>query len=146
MHIASILDRAAQLWPDREAVVSGDIRLQYARFAERARALAAALRGAGLELGNRVTIVRPNGHVFLEAYFAAAYAGLVLVPINTRLTGREVALILRDSGARLVLAHEDHRSLVEEALAGDLPALPRVIWSSDAQLDEYWRDHDKRVH
>ena len=136
MHIAAILDRAAQLWPGREAVVCGDIRLNYARFAERARALGAALRGAGLDLGDRVAIVHPNDHVFLEAYFAAAHAGLVLVPINTRLTGREVAFILRDSGARLVLAHEDHRPLVEDALAGDLPALPRVIWSTATQLDE----------
>ncbi len=136
MHIAAILDRAARLWPGREAVICGDVRLPYARFAERARALAAALRGAGLGVGDRMAIVHANGHVFLEAYFAAAYAGLVLVPVNTRLSGREVAFILRDSGARLVLAHEDHRALVEEALAGELPALPRVIWSTAAQPDE----------
>ena len=136
MHIAAILDRAAQLWPGREAVVCGDIRLNYARFADRARALAASLRGAGLEVADRVAIVHPNGHVFLEAYFAAAHAGLVLVPINTRLSGREVAFILRDSGARLLLAHEDHRALVEEALAGELPALPRVIWSTDTGPDD----------
>ena len=133
MHIAAILDRAARLWPRREAVVCGDVRMPYSLFAERARSLAAALRGAGLDVGDRVAIVHPNGHVFLETYFAAAYAGLILVPVNTRLSPSEVAAILGDSGARLVLAHEDHRALVEASLAGGLAALPRVIWSSDSE-------------
>ncbi len=132
MHIAASLDRAARLWPRREAVVCGDVRMPYALFAERARALAAALRAAGLEAGDRMAILHPNGHVFLEAYFAAAYAGLILVPVNTRLSAGEVSGILGDSGARLILAHEDHRVLVEEALAGGLAALPRVVWSGDA--------------
>ena len=132
MHLAAILSRAEDLWPDREAVVCGEARLTYREFAARCRRLANHLRSDGLDVGDRVAILSPNCHVFLEAYFAAALAGLVLVPVNVRLHPREVAEILADSGAALVLGASDAAPSLgfgdpyEAALArADDGALPR---------------------
>ena len=103
MHIGSLLDRAVRLWPDREAVVCGDRRWSYAAFCRDSRALAAGLLAAGLRPGDRVAIHAPNSAEFLQAYFAAAYAGVILCPLNTRLAERELAAILASAGAKLVL-------------------------------------------
>ncbi len=128
MHIASIIDRAERLWPHQIAVVCGDHRVTYAELAPRCRALARALLGSGLSPGDRVAVLQPNTQPFVEATFATALAGLVLVPVNTRLAGREIAAILAHSGARLVLAHLDHRERLLAAMR--LGArVERVVWT-----------------
>ena len=114
----SILARAEALWPDKEAVVDGELRLSYREVGARARALAAYLRGRGLAPGDRVAILEVNSHAFLEAYFAAAAAGAVLVPLNYRLSADELAFILRDAGARWLLARVGFASLARRAAAG----------------------------
>ncbi len=131
MHIADTLDRAVRLWPDREAVASPCARLTYREFGQRVGALARALIEAGMVPGGRVALLLPNSSVFLEAYHAIARAGGVAVPINTRLAGREVALILEDSGADLLLAHPDFEPVVAAALDAVAPAAPRVVWSGE---------------
>jgi acyl-CoA synthetase (AMP-forming)/AMP-acid ligase II len=62
-----------------------------------------------------VAILSPNCHAFLESYFAAAGADLILVPLNIRLTARDLAFMLDDSGARMLIAHPDLRDLVTES-------------------------------
>ena len=129
MHIASLLGRAERLWPGREAVVCGDHRVTYAGLARRVRALAGALVREGVAPGDRVAILHPNGPEFVEAYFAAARVGAILTPLNTRLAGREIAAILDDSGARLLLAAGDLGESVLDALGRGAPSLRHLVWT-----------------
>ncbi|MFI2617145.1 acyl-CoA synthetase [Streptomyces sp. NPDC018584] len=64
------------------------------------------LRAAGLERGDAFAVVLPNGVEFFTAYLAAAQAGFYLVPVNHHLVGPEIAWIVADSGAKVLIAHE----------------------------------------
>jgi fatty-acyl-CoA synthase len=128
MPLDELLPKALKLYPKREAVVCGSLRMDYASFAERVWRLANGLESLGLERNDRVAILHENCHVFLETYFAAAHLGLILVPLNYRLSGRELAMILNDSGSKALIAQGKFRDKVD-----DLPKfsceLGRVIWT-----------------
>jgi acyl-CoA synthetase (AMP-forming)/AMP-acid ligase II len=121
------LNKALTLWPDREALVEGDLRFTYRELGKRVGALAQALKALGLTKGDRVAILAPNGYKFLECYYAHPLAGLVLMPINIRQSHDEIAAILKDSDASLLIAHNDFADLVSKVMA-ESPFVKGVIW------------------
>lgn len=138
MNLWSTLERAAQLQPERASVVDGGRAFSYPGVRHRCAALATFFRERGLVEGDRVAILAWNGHAFLEAYFAAAGAGLILVPLNVRLSARELADIVRDSGARWLVAHGEFEPVVAEVRV-QVP-LEGVLWiepARDAPLLEH---------
>ncbi|MBN1104132.1 MAG: long-chain-fatty-acid--CoA ligase [Deltaproteobacteria bacterium] len=128
MPLNELLPKALKLYPEREAVVCGDTRLNYREFAGRVWRLSQGLLRLGLKRGDRAAILHENCHVFLEAYFAAAHTGLILVPLNYRLSPRELAMILNDSGARILIAQGVFGDKVKDLPAG-VPGLEMVIWT-----------------
>lgn len=74
-----------------------------------------ALRSLGLQTGDTVAAVLPNGVHPVTVYLAALQAGLYYVPINYRLSAPEVAYILRDSDAKAFVSHERHAELATAA-------------------------------
>ena len=110
----AFLQRAAYLHPARVAVAHEDgRRITYGELEERCHRLANALRARGLRHGDRVAVLSPNAPAILEAHYAVPLAGGVLVAINTRLAPAEVDLILRHSGARVLLVDHALAPLVE---------------------------------
>jgi acyl-CoA synthetase (AMP-forming)/AMP-acid ligase II len=103
MHLWSLLDRAATQHPERLAVLDGELRLTWRQVARRTRNLASGLRERGVEPGARVALLDLNSAAFLEAYFACAGLGAVACPLNVRLAARELAAIVADAGARVLL-------------------------------------------
>src|SRR5215472_5660236 len=97
------LHRAAYIYPDKTAVVSGQQRYTYRQLAERSWRLASALRSAGLGKGDRVAALLFNSPAMLEAHFGVPAAGGVLVAVNNRLSSAEIGYILGHSGARYLL-------------------------------------------
>src|SRR5713226_4601392 len=93
--------RARRLYPDREAVVDGDLRLTYRQFFDRCDRWSSALQGLGIGRGDRVAYIAPNTHAQLESFYAVPQIGAVLVPINFRLTAGDFSYILAHSGARV---------------------------------------------
>ena len=67
----------------------------------RCQRLIAGLRNRGLRRGDRVAIIGPNCHRYLELYLAVPGAGMVLVPLNARHTDAELQYALEDSGAKI---------------------------------------------
>lgn len=102
---ADVLGERARLTPDGLAlvVVAPAARLSYRQLDERAVRCALAWRGLGLAPGERVAILAHNRVEYLDAFFAAGKSGTILVTLGTRLTVHELAPILEDSGARVVL-------------------------------------------
>ncbi|HEV2439841.1 MAG TPA: long-chain-fatty-acid--CoA ligase [bacterium] len=96
--------RAADVYGDRPAVIDGAERYTYATFADRCLRLAAGLRDAGLEPGDRAAVLAPNTHHALECYTAVPLAGGVLVPLNTRLSAADYRHIAGHAGCRVLLA------------------------------------------
>src|SRR5215218_2405937 len=125
----SFLERSADVWADRPAVVDGPRAWTYAEHHERVRRLAAALRDElGVRPGDRVAALLPNVAAMLELHYAVPGAGAVLVPLNTRLAAPEYTHILGHSGASLVVAAPSLRSPLEEALERMGEKAPRVVW------------------
>ncbi|WP_410578856.1 acyl-CoA synthetase [Amycolatopsis sp. lyj-108] len=93
--------------PERVALVDPDGRsIGYGELAAKANAYARGLQALGLEAGDVVVVLQPNGDELVAAYFAAIQSGLYIVVVNWHLVGPEVAYILSDSGAKAFLAHE----------------------------------------
>src|SRR5436189_1714454 len=105
--------RARKLYPDREAVVDGPLRLTYQQFFERCARWSTALQRLGVKQGDRVAYIAPNTHAQLESFYAVPQIGAVLVPINYRLSHEEFEYILTHSGATVVCAHEDYLEPVD---------------------------------
>ncbi|MFC9991775.1 acyl-CoA synthetase [Streptomyces sp. TSRI0445] len=80
------------------------------------------LRAAGLREGDAFAVVLPNGVELLTAYLAASQAGFYLVPVNHHLVGPEIAWIVADSGARVLITHE--RFAAAATAAADEARLP----------------------
>ncbi len=111
MNLASWLDRAARADPGRAAIFHGARRwATYGELAARVARLARGLREhASLGDGDRVAIFMKNCPEYLETLYATWWAGLAAVPVNAKLHRKELAFIVEDSGAKLVI--EDPRAL-----------------------------------
>ncbi len=115
--------------PDHPALRAAGVTWSYGQLGDRARRHAAGLRGLGLPAGARVAVLAEPAPALLVALLGQYLAGLVHVPINTRYRGLEVAHILRDSGAALVLVDQACAPALAEAIeqAPELAALPRIL-------------------
>lgn len=136
MNIAALLARSGRTFADRPALYRGhEVVATYGVLAERVARMAAGLRGRhGLAPGERVAIVMKNCPAYVEAMFACWHAGLACVPINAKLHAREIAYILENSGARLVLTEKSMAALAGEAASGILEA-PEILVAGDADYE-----------
>ncbi len=133
LSLASILAESALRHPERPALLAGPERVSYGRLWEQARRYASRLRALGVRAGDRVGILLLNTADFPRAYYGALALGAVVVPIHALLTPGEIAYILRDAGARLLIcggallangtagAAEAGAGLLEAALPDDAP-------------------------
>ncbi len=135
MPIEELLPKAVKLHGKNEAVVCGDIRMNYVTLAERTWSLSRGLLGLGLAQGDRIAIIHENCHVFLETYFAAAHLGLILVPLNFRLSQNELAMILDDSQSRVLIAQYNFLDRAG-GLDEKVQSLEEIIWTHRPPGDE----------
>lgn len=119
--IGGVLERAARLWPDKEAVIADERRVTYAQLDEMANRLANALSQMGITRGDRVAVMLPNWPEFVCAYYAVARMGVVIVPMNTRFRRREVEHIVSETGASALI-------VVDQFLGFDYVDLVRELW------------------
>ena len=106
LHAGQILSGHARLRPNTPAVRDLDRAMTFAEWNTRACRLANALTGLGLSRGDRVAVLAYNRIEWAEIYCAAAKAGLVVVPINFRLTTPETTFIIGDSGATALIVED----------------------------------------
>jgi long-chain acyl-CoA synthetase len=100
-NVAALLARSAHTWPRLPAVAQGGgVLSDYATLAARAARLAGAFAAAGLRRGERVAIVSRNHPGYVETLFGCWWAGLVAVPVNSKLHPKELAYVLANCGAR----------------------------------------------
>src|SRR5262245_28150587 len=111
--VTDFLRRAAQTYPDKVAIVDGDRRFTYAEFQGRANRLSNALTGLGLRKGDRVCILSPNSHYFLESFYGTSQIGVILVPLNYRLVAADHEYILNHAGVKAVLVDGEYTGVVD---------------------------------
>ena len=129
--VDDFLRRPAQLYPNKTAVVDGAKRFTYAEFQARANRLSHALLGMGVGADDRVCVLSPNSHFFLESFYATSQIGAVLVPLNYRLTAADHEYILNHAGVKVVLADWEYVSVVD-AIRPQLAAVEHYVMAQDA--------------
>ena len=134
--------RTRRLYPGREAVVDGDLRLTYREFLDRADRWSSALQGLGVRQGDRVAYIAPNTHAQLESFYAVPQLGAVLVPINYRLTPDDFVYIINHSGATVVCADQDHLAQVD-GIRDQLPGVRQFVALRGAAPG--WLDYEAAV-
>jgi HIP---CoA ligase len=120
---------AAENWGERPAVIDADLTVSYRRLVGASREAALGLLALGVEKGDRVALWLPNRWEWIAAAIAIQSTGAVLVPLNTRLKGREVADVLNRAGVRhLVSAGQFLGVFYPDMLADQaLPSLERIV-------------------
>jgi len=126
----SFLQRAAEVFPDKPAIVYADRSVTYRGFAAEATRLARALQESGVGAGDRVAFLCPNIPEMLVAHFAVPLAGAVLVAINTRLSAEEVRDICDHSGAKLLVVDSEFLPGLAPVLA-ELRTVQEVVAVTD---------------
>jgi acyl-CoA ligase (AMP-forming) (exosortase A-associated) len=112
-----MLQTSAERLAEKEAVVHGAERLTYRDLADRVEALAAALRDAGIQRGDRVGIYVEASVPQVIAIFAVSRAGGVFVPINSELFPDQVSHIIRDCGMKALITSGSRTADLAAALA-----------------------------
>lgn len=126
MLLNDMLTRAVRQYGNHRALVEGDFRLTYNELNERVQRLAAALQGLGLNHGDHVAVLAHNSFRYMEIYLACSMAGVVIAPINIRLSPHETAFILNDAEARALLLGGDFLPVLEK-IHGKLETIDHVI-------------------
>jgi fatty-acyl-CoA synthase len=112
MNTAEFLTISASIVPEREALVCGDVRLNYLQVQERVNRLANALTDLGIERGNKVAIMALNSHQYIETYYACAKLGAVFAPLNYRAKREELTYMVNNSEASAFFVGERYLELV----------------------------------
>jgi acyl-CoA synthetase (AMP-forming)/AMP-acid ligase II len=120
-NVGALVQKASRHFAQRTALVCGDRRLSYAELERRSNRLANALLGLGLRRGDRVGVCLPNGPEVVELELACYKAGLVKAPINARLSPREVAQVIGNAEAAVVLTTRDRAETFAPLINGPLP-------------------------
>ena len=120
------LRRAADVFPDRLAVLHGEFKHTWRDYDRRCRMLASALIRSGIGKGEVVAILCPNTPAMLEAHFGVPVTGAVLNTLNTRLDAAAIAFILEHSEARALFVDRQWSAVAKEALS-TLKSRPLVV-------------------
>jgi acyl-CoA synthetase (AMP-forming)/AMP-acid ligase II len=102
---AHSLDRAARYHPEGLALASEGKRATFRELHERVAGIATALSAYGFAAGDRLALLVPNEAEYLELVYACAWLGVIAVPLNTRLSPREIDLILLDATPHGLIRH-----------------------------------------
>lgn len=124
--IVGELDRQAERQPTRQFVRVGDGIRTYGELREASQELAAGLRAAGVQPGDRVAVLSANRIESIECFFGLAEAGAINVPLNVYLKGEFLRYQLRDSSATTLIVDGPALEAVRPIL-DDLPDLQRLV-------------------
>lgn len=126
MDLATKLAQLSRWRSDRDAIIDDSGAWSFRQFHSRIVRFGNALRGIGLRKGDRVALLVPDIREYLEADYGTMAAGLVRVPVDPRLTRRELVDVLQHAGARALVTHANFAERVER-LTAEVASLDHVI-------------------
>jgi long-chain acyl-CoA synthetase len=138
------LGRSARYFPNRAALASGGKRSTSRELHARVGRIAAALTKHGFKAGDRLAILLPNEPDYIQLVYACAWLGVIAVPLNTRLSVKEIDGILSDANPRGLIRHSSlpvptaqvswQLVLDQEPLDAQSDSIPDPIYDPDAIL------------
>ena len=112
----SFIERTAEVYPERLAIVHGELRQTWAQTYARCRRLASSLQRAGIAKNDTVAVMLPNTPPMVEAHFGVPMAGAVLNALNTRLDPETIAFMLDHGEAKAVIVDPEFATVIAKAL------------------------------
>ena len=135
MLLSSTLETAVKEHPQQQAVACDNLSFDYSELNRRVQRFAGSLMKRGFGFPDRIAIIHRNCHHFLESYLAAARIGAVLVPINYRLSPKEISFILENSDSKALIVegglYDTLRASIEQRPELDLVV---ITGSPDMEL------------
>ena len=132
MVLTETLRKAQKLFPQKYAIVCGGKRWTYGEFCHRVNRLSHCLKGFGIKKDDKVAILHPNCHTFLEAYYAIPQIGAISVPINYRLSPREIAFILQDSESKILIVDSMFKNQIDP-IRKEIRGIEKILWTGGAK-------------
>ncbi|MBS7707852.1 class I adenylate-forming enzyme family protein [Chelatococcus asaccharovorans] len=132
MDASSHVTHNASRFPAKIALIQGERKLTYRDLDAMSNRVANALVSWGTNPGDRVAMVVSSSIEWVVAYIGVLKAGCTAVPLNYRLTAKEIGMMLEDSGSRLVFVNSELIPIVPE-----LPTLERKVVIDTQSFDEF---------
>ena len=123
----SFIERTAEVYPERLAVVHGELRQTWGETYTRCRRLASALQRAGIGKNDTVAVMLPNTPPMVEAHFGVPMAGAVLNALNTRLDPEAIAFMLDHGEAKVVIVDPEFSITLQKALTMRQASTPLLV-------------------
>ncbi len=136
MNIAWWVQRWSELDPEKAALVYGGETITYRELHGRADRVSCWFQSLGIEKGDRVAAMLPNGPEFLEIYLACSRLGAIFIPVNFRLAGPELEYTLRNGRPRLFVFWEGYAETVSSlGLDQDFPLMLQAVARKDSAVE-----------
>jgi fatty-acyl-CoA synthase len=143
--VNDFIQRASQLYADKTAVVDGARRYSYREFHRRVNRLSNALLALGIRKGDRVCILSPNSHFFLESFYGTSQIGAILVPLNYRLVAADHEYILNHAGVKTVLVDWEYVKVVEQIRPNLKTVEHWIIAKDEGETPAGWTDWEQMI-
>ena len=144
LNLGQLLRRAAHLRGDGLAMADDERSISWNEFVDRVARLAAGLVSFGMQRGDRVAILAENSARYLETYFAAPWGGGIVTPLNYRLASAELAAIIEDSGAKILVVDAVHAEAGAE-LAARTNCRHVIFAAPEPPARPEWRPYEELV-
>jgi len=139
MILTETFKKALKFFPKKQAIVCGGKRWTYQEFYDRVNRLSHYLKDLRVGKDDKVAILHPNCHYFLETYYGITQIGAISVPINYRLSPREIAFILQDSESKLLIVDPMFQGQVDP-IRGEIKGIVGIIWTGEGSIAKEPRD------
>src|ERR1700729_2698244 len=138
------LGRALRFYPGRTALARDGRLLTFRELHTRVEGIAGTLTSHGFGVGDRLALLLPNGPDYIELIYACSLLGVIAVPLNTRLSTREIDGVLEDARPRGIVRHSSlavpeaqlgwQQVIDKSPLAIGSDLIPKVFYDPDAVL------------
>jgi fatty-acyl-CoA synthase len=130
----TFIERAAQVYPDRPALVHGALRRSWSEVYARCRQMASALAQHGIGKNDTVAVMLPNTPPMMEVHFGVPMAGAVLNALNTRLDPEAIAHMLDHGEAKAVIVDPEFARVMEQAITLRTGSAPLLVIDVEDEL------------
>ena len=130
----AFIERTAEVYPDKLAVVHGNLRRSWLETFTRCRQLASSLEKHGIGKGDTVAVMLPNTPPMVEAHFGIPATGAVLNALNTRLDAVTIAFMLDHGEAKVVIVDPEFAGILQQALALRTSSAPLLVIDAEDVL------------
>ena len=140
MLIHNFVEKAAKLYPNKDAIICNDLKYSYSQSFQRIKKFASFLQNKGLKKGDVISIIHFNCHYYYEVYYATSLCGLILNSVNFRLSANEISYILNNSETKLLIAHSKY----ENELNKIKDKLPEIIYT-DRHYEDIIKNQEENL-